>query len=92
MDLVDEEFFDLDYALYCARGCRHAIFFQQLNRGVELVQDLFEPKLVSLVHGDEQQLVVMRRIGKTVLQVDQVLHAKILVVGKRRSFTVVVCH
>jgi hypothetical protein len=41
---------------------------------------LFEPQLVGLVHRDEQQLVVMRGIRKAVLQIDQVLHAQVLVV------------
>ena len=59
VNLVHEQLFDLDDAFQCARGGRQAIFFEQLNRRIELVQDLFEPQLISLMDSDEKQFIVM---------------------------------
>ena len=40
---------------------------QRVADGLGLVQELLEPQLVDLVDGDEQQLVVGRRVGLEVL-------------------------
>src|ERR1051326_8774114 len=70
VNLVHQQLFDCDDAVHGTRSSWHAIFFQQLNRRVKLVQDLFEPELVSLVNRDEQKLIVMSRTGKAILKID----------------------
>ena len=50
--------------------------------GGELVQQLLEPQLVDLVDGDEQQLVVRRRVGLEVLLVEQVVDPQVGPVGE----------
>ncbi len=92
VNLVYQQLFDRHDAIYCARGGGYAIFFQQLNRSVELVQNLFEPEFVSLVNRNEQEFIVMSRTGKTILKINQVLNTKILVVGKWGIVAVVVGH
>src|SRR5688500_13780233 len=82
VNLVQQQLLDVSDSLQRARRRRQPVFRDQRDCRVDLVQDLFEPKFVSLVDRDEQELVVMRGIRKTVLQIDQVLHAKILVVRK----------
>ena len=48
----------------------------------ELVQQLLEPQLVDLVDGDEQQLVVRRRVRLQVLLVQQLRHPQVGAVGQ----------
>ena len=48
----------------------------------ELVQQQLEPQLVDLVDGDEQQLVVGRRVGHRDLLVEQLGHAQVAAVGQ----------
>ena len=43
---------------------------------VGLVQELLEPQLVDLVDGDEQQLVVRRRVGLQALGDEQLLEVR----------------
>ena len=47
------------------------------------MQNLFEPKLVSLMDGYEEQLIVMLRTGQAILQADQVRNAQILIVREQ---------
>src|SRR5256885_6876532 len=51
---------------------------------LELVQQLFEPKLISLMNDDEQHLVVLRRRGARVLESEQLLQIEIVRVSQRR--------
>ena len=88
MNLVYEQFFDLDDAFQGARRGGYTIFFQKLNRRIELVQDLFEPQFISLMHCDEEKFIVMSGSGQAVLKIDQILNTKILVVGERRIVAV----
>jgi hypothetical protein len=78
--LGDEQFLDLDDARERARGRRRTVFAQRRDGGVQLVQNLLEPQLVSLMDGDEEQFVVVRRVRETLLQPDQIGHAQIFVV------------
>ena len=48
----------------------------------QLVQQLLEPQLVDLVDGDEQQLVVGRRVGLQVLLVEQLGDPQVGAVGQ----------
>jgi hypothetical protein len=57
------------------------IFFDFL----ELVQQLFEPELVSLMNDDEQHLVVLSRSGARVLERQQRFQIEIVSVGQRRQ-------
>src|ERR1051325_8476437 len=41
---------------------------------------------------DEQELIVMRGRRQAILQLDQILNAKILVVGKRRVVAIIISH
>ena len=65
MNLRDQQLFDLDDAAQRLGGFGRAIFFHQNDRCVNLVQDLFEPEFVSLVHGDEKQFIMLGRRGQT---------------------------
>ena len=56
------------------------------------MKDHLEPKLVSLMDRDEQQFVMMFRIGKAILQPDQLRDAKVLVIRKQGVVAVVVGH
>ncbi len=47
----------------------------------ELVQQLLEPELVRLVDGDEQQLVMSRRIGLRDLLSEQLGQPEVTAVG-----------
>ena len=47
------------------------------------MQDLFEPKLVSLVDGDEEQFIVMLGTGQAILQADQIRNAQIFVIREQ---------
>jgi hypothetical protein len=80
VNLLYQQLLDVHDPLDRARCRRETIFCEKSNRRIEFVQDLFEPQLISLVHRDEEQLVVMCGIGKTVLQIDQVLNPQVLVV------------
>ena len=75
MNLVDENFLDLDDACERARGGEGAILVHQGDAGINLVEYLLEPEFVSLMDGDKEQFVVVRRIGETILQRDQVRDA-----------------
>src|SRR5688572_13139689 len=70
VNLLHEQLFNLHNPFDRARCAGKPILLEKLDRSIELVKDLFEPELVRLVHSDEQQLIVMRRIRKTVLQTD----------------------
>src|SRR5215207_5397 len=83
VDLRDEQFLDLGDPAEGARRDGRAVFAHRAERGVDLVEHLLEPQLVRLVDGDEEQLVVVRRVGQTALQPDQVLDAQVLVVRER---------
>ena len=59
---------------------KRAAFAQPFDRRVQLMQDLLEPKLVSLVDDNEQKLIVTLRVGKPFLKSDQLRHFEIFVV------------
>ena len=83
MDLSDEHFFDADHgaqAVICAE-CPPGI--QPFDAGVHLVQDLLEPKLISLMDDDKKQLVVAGGFGQGRLELYQLGDLEILVIGKR---------
>src|SRR5258708_19891691 len=92
MNLGNQKLFNFDDAMQSPRGFLGSILFHQRDRRVNLMQDLLEPKFISLVHGDEQQLIVLGRRRQTGLQVDQFGDPKIFVVRKRCVFAVFVCH
>ena len=54
----------------------------EIPDALELEQQLLEPQLVDLVHGDEQQLVVGRRLAEQVLQREQLGNLQIAAVGE----------
>src|SRR5215207_6326033 len=81
MYLRDEQFLYLGDAREGARRDGRAVFAHRAECGVDLVEHLLEPQLVRLVDGDEEQLVVVRGFGQTLLQPDQLGHAQILVIG-----------
>ena len=81
MNLSDEEFFYLGDARERATGERRAVFAHREVGGVNLVENLLEPEFVSLVDCDEEKLVVVRGVGQARLQVNQLAHAEVLVVG-----------
>ncbi len=51
-------------------------------RRAELVQQLLEPEFVRLVDGDEQQLVMSRRIGLRHLLGEQLRQPEVTAVGQ----------
>jgi hypothetical protein len=55
---------------------------QRVADGLELVQQLLEPQLIDLVHGDEQQLVVGRRAGLRYLLGQQLVQPQVAAVGE----------
>ena len=64
-------------------GCRRSARPSIASRAVvDLVQQLLEPQLVDLVDGDEQQLVVRRRVGLEVLGVEQLRQPQVAAVGQ----------
>src|ERR1700752_702169 len=63
-----------------------------MNGRIELVQNLFEPQFIRLVDSYEQQLIMVSRSRKTILQINQILNTKILVVRERRFVAVIVGH
>jgi hypothetical protein len=79
--LRDEQLLYLGDAADGARRDGRAVFAHGAGRGVYLVEHLLEPELVRLVDGDEEQLVVVRRVGQALLQPDQLGHAQVLVIG-----------
>jgi hypothetical protein len=81
--LCDEQLLDLDDARERPRGRGRTVFAHRIRGGVQLVENLLEPQLVRLMDGDEEQLVVVRRVGQASLQPDQVAHAQVLVVRER---------
>ncbi len=62
VDLVQQQALDLGDAVQVADGAQHVAIGddagEDVDDGVELVEDLLEPQLVRLVDDDEQQLVV----------------------------------
>jgi hypothetical protein len=52
----------------------------------QLVQQLAEPQLVGLVHGDEQQLVVGGRVGLGDLLGQQLGQPQVAAVGEQAAF------
>ena len=92
VDLRDEELFNFNHAAQCLGCIRGTIFLHQADGRVDLMQDLLEPEFVSLMHRDEEQFVVMCRRRQAGLQVNQLRHAQVFVVGKRCVFAVIVGH
>ncbi len=92
MDLLNQEFFDLDHAAQRVRRFSRRVLFHQSDGCVDFVQNLLEPKFIRLVHGDEKQFVVMRRRRQTRLQLDQFRHTEVFVVRKGRVLAVIVGH
>jgi hypothetical protein len=56
------------------------------------MQDLLEPKLVSLVDGDEKQFIVMLRTGQAILQADEIRNSQILIVREQGIGAVIFRH
>ena len=83
MYLRDEQFLDLDDAGERARRRGRSVFAHGEDGRVYLVENLLEPEFVSLVDCDEQEFVVVRRVGQARLQVNQLAHAEVSVVGER---------
>ena len=75
MNLIDENFLDLGDPHERTRGDERAILVHQGDARINLMEYLLEPEFVSLMDGDEEQFVVMRRFGETILQRDQINHA-----------------
>ena len=71
MNLVDQDFFDLDYTMYRTRRSGRPISIHALDSNIYLMKNLFEPELVRLMNCDEQQLIVVGRVRQTVLQSNQ---------------------
>src|SRR2546430_15164984 len=70
VNLRDQQFLDFYHSVHCERRFCDSITLHQSNGGVDFVQDLFEPKFIRLMHGDEEQLIVMRGRWQASLQVD----------------------
>src|SRR5271155_1543247 len=61
--------------------CR-ASFSQISDHGVQVMQQLLEPKLVGLVHKNKQQLIMVRRHRLRLLQLEQFRNLQIRTVGE----------
>ena len=83
MYLRDEQLLDLGDSRERARRRGRAAFAHGAGGGVNLVENLLEPKLVGLVDGDEEKLVVVRGVGQALLQADQVADFQVLVIRQR---------
>src|ERR1051325_2692995 len=92
VNLRDQQLLDLDDPAQRERRFRDSINLHQSDGGVDLVQDLLEPKFIRLMHRDEEQLIVMSGRRQARLQVDQFRHAQIFVVRERSVFAVFVGH
>ena len=68
VNLGDQQFFDLHHPPQRVRRLRGAVFFHRGDCGLKLVQDLLKPEFISLMHGNEKQLIVMRRRRQASLQ------------------------
>ena len=87
-ELLDQQALDLDAAAEEAVRLERVVGVEQRDDRVELVQDLLEPELVDLVDDDEEELVVVRRIGLRVLQAEQIVEPEIAAVAERRRLLV----
>src|ERR1041384_6731530 len=92
VNLRDQQLLDLDDSAQRERRFRDSITLHQSDRGVDLVQDLLEPEFISLMHGDKEQLIVMRGRRQARLQFNHLRHAQIFVVRERSVFAVFVGH
>ncbi len=57
---------------------------EPFDYGVEFVQQFLEPQLIDLVDYDEQHLVVLPRLGKQLLERDQLAYFEITAVSESR--------
>src|ERR1022692_883537 len=85
VDLADQQPLDDVHAAQQLPGpprlpCRHRV-----AGGAQLVQQLLEPELVRLVHGDEQQLVMGRRIDLRYLLCQQLRQPEVAAVGQQAA-------
>lgn len=53
-------------------GAQKVVTIERARSGIEFVQKLLEPQLVDLMDDDEEHLVVMRRLRKRLLKLQQV--------------------
>jgi hypothetical protein len=54
MNLRDQELFNFNHPAQRGNGFCGMIFFHQSDSPVDLVQDLLEPELISLMHRDKK--------------------------------------
>src|SRR5258708_40220626 len=71
MNLGNQKLFNFDDAMQSPRGFLGAILFHQRDRRVNLMQDLLEPKFISLAH-DELLFITVHQAYE--LWVKQILH------------------
>ncbi len=99
VDLVVEQFPDFDHPLEPVHHHVHVRpvvvrggFAQYFAAGRDLVQDLFEPKLVGLVDDDEEHLIVRDELSlaqaERLLQLEQALDPEVIAVILRRAFVI----
>src|SRR5690606_19253260 len=92
VDLGDEDLFDPDDRAEAVIGTECTALFKPGDGGVELVEDLFEPKFVRLVDDYKEQLVMAEGVGKRLLQPDKLGNFEIFVIGERCAFAVFGSH
>src|SRR5690606_13296106 len=90
--LGDQDLFDPDDRAEAVIGTERAALFEPSDGGVELVEDLFEPKFVRLVDDYKEQLVMAEGVGKRLLQPDKLGNFEIFVIGERCAFAVFGSH
>ena len=99
VDLVIEQLPNLDHAPEAMHDHAHigavvvgGRFAQHFAAGGDLVQDLFEPKLVGLVDDDEKHLIVRDQLAlaqaERFLQLEQALNPEVVAVVLRRAFVI----
>ena len=99
VDLVVEQFPDLDHALEPMHDHVHVRavvvrggFAQDFAAGGDLVQDLFEPKLVGLVDDDEEHLIVRDEFAflqaERLLQLEEPLDPEVVAVILRLALVI----
>ncbi len=84
VDLVHQHPLDHVHPLQQVLGPPQPAIRHRVPRGGRLVEELLEPQLVDLVDGDEEQLVVRRRVGLEVLGVEQLRQPQVAAVGQLR--------
>ncbi len=82
VDLADQQPLDHMGSVHQVPGQPRLARVHRVPGSDELVQQLLEPELVDLMHGDEQQLVVGRRIGQRHLLAEQVWQVQVGAVGE----------